>query len=222
MAAIKQAKDLNLIGRLKEVSRLHFRGMSSRIIAREMDMQESAVKRDILTITDRVKELDNVDEYLKDLVARTGEELTQLNEMRAETWKQLDYASEMTVVTDPFGNPIMDLDLATGASTGRPKQAPRSAGMVISATNTLIALGKQRSELLKLVGPKVDISVRLQIQSTIQARILEAISGVAPDLYRALHREIQIITESAGDEPLAISGGRGDYIDGEFTPSETE
>ena len=94
--------------------------------------------------------------------------------------------------------------------------------MVISATNTLIALGKQRSELLKLVGPKVDISVRLQIQSTIQARILEAISGVAPDLYRALHREIQIITESAGDEPLAISGGRGDYIDGEFTPSETE
>jgi hypothetical protein len=213
MAGIVAAKDLNLIGRLKQVSRLHFRGFSNRKIAEEMGMTLAQVDRDVRTVTDRVKEFDNLDEYLRDLIKRTGEELTQLGELAAEQWKLLDHASEIVAQTDPFGNPIKEINPETGQQTGRVQTGPRSPGLVISITNALLSIGKRRAELLKLVDPKIDISIKLQIQEQTQGRILEVLQSLAPDIYAQLYRELEIIQETV--EQKALRGG-DDTIEGEF------
>lgn len=215
MAGILKASEVNTLGRLKQVSKLHFRGFSTRKIAEEMDMPIRSVERDVATITDRIREFDDIEKTLKDLVGNTQVELTKLNELEAEQWKQLDHASERVVQTDAFGNALFELNQRTGEKTQNPILGPRSPGHIISSTNALLGIGKQRAELLKLIGPKVDITVRLQLQQKVQTRILEAIQGADPALYAQIYREIQVIAETSTTQ-TALNPGR-DTIDAEYT-----
>jgi hypothetical protein len=216
MAGIVKASDLSTAARLKQVAKLHFRGFSARKIAEEMGYGWKAATRDVALITDQVREFEDINEYLRDLVARTQEQLTQLAELAAEQWKLLDDASEIVVRTDAFGAPLPVLDPITGKPTGEFQKGPRAPGQVIAASSMLVGIGKQRAELLKLIGPKVDISIKLQLQEQTQARILEVLQGLAPDVYAQVYRELQIIAEASEQKALPA----GDAIDAEFREAD--
>lgn len=214
MATIKKASELNYIGRLKQVSTLHFRGFSNRKIAAEMETDEKTIRKMVAIITDQVREFDDINSHLNDLIARTGEELTKLNELEAEQWKLLDWCTEEVVQVDGFGNPLKVIDCNTGKLTDEVQVGPRKPTMIPTVTAQIANLSKQRAELLKLIGPKVDISVKLQLQEQTQVRILEVLRELAPDTYAQLHRELTIIAESIqGEAQKALPAG---VFDAEF------
>lgn len=219
--AIPKARDLSTVARLKQVAKYHFRGWSPARIAREMDCDQRTVAKDIAQITSQTRELDNVGAYLNDLIARTGEQIVQLDEIAAEQWKLLDWCTEEVVQVDAFGNPLSELDPQTGQvqkvnGYPKPQLGPRKPGMIPTVTAQLQKTLEQRAQLLKLIGPKVDISVKLQVQEQTQARILEAIATAAPELYGQLYKELQIIAETA-EQQFSLPPGTAEAIEVEFT-----
>lgn len=211
----KQAADLSLHERLREVARWHFRAQSARKIAEMMGMSEAQVRRDIKVITARIKEFDDLDKHLRDIVARLGEEITKISELESEQWKLLDWAMEEVVqVAGPFGTPVPILDPRTGQPTGQFEVGPRKPGMIPVITAQLASLSKQKAEYLKIIGPKVDISVNLNLQLRAQSLILEKLRGLDPTTYSVLYKELQVLAEANGQK--ALPAGTDDVIDAEF------
>jgi hypothetical protein len=220
----KQAADLGLHERLKECAKWHFRGISMRKIAEMMGYSEAQVRRDVALISSRIKEFDDLDRHLRDIVARLGEEITKLSELEAEQWKLLDWATEEVIqVAGPFGTPVPVL-----ADNGQPQKdqfgntlyekGPRKPNMVPIITAQLSNLSKQKAEYLKIIGPKVDISVNLNLQLRAQALILEKLRTVDKATYAILYNELQVLAEANGQKALPS----GDVIDAEFRAEEIE
>jgi len=215
----EQWGDLNLLGRLKLVSKWHFRGVSGRKMAQMFGTDEKEVRKCIAQITSRVREFEDIDAHLKNLIARTGEELTKLGELEADLWQQLDHAKEMTVKVDGFGVPIRKLDLVSGQPVKENGNdvfeiVPRKASIIPTLVGQLANLSKQKAELLKLIGPKVDISVNLQLQLQMQSRLMEVIRESSPELYGRVYRELQVLADNA-KQTLALPSGT-DVIDAEY------
>lgn len=217
-----KARDLNTLGRLKEVGRWHFRGMSIRKIAELLEMSADQVRKDVNLIKSRTREFEDLDSYLKDLIARTGEELTKLTNHEAELYEVLDYAKEHVVKLDGFGQPIPKRDPLTGKPIeGQFEAGPRSPTQIGQTVRDLAAISKQRAELLKLIGPKVDISMNLQLQLQMQSRILEVIKEY-PEVYSAVYQQLRVIAENAKAKPLAIAALAEDALDAEYQETEVE
>lgn len=224
MAGAKKAADLNLHGRLKEVSKWHFRGFSHRKIAEMMECDEATIRRDVKLITDRMREFEDLDEHLRNVVARLGEEITKISELEAEQWKLLDWASEEVIqVGGPFNSPIAvvgeDGQPKKDPLTGAPmfEKGPRKPGMIPVIVAQIASLSKQKAEYLKIVGPKVDIAVNLNMTMRVQTLILEKIRSADPDLYAQIYRELRVLKESGGK--MALPSG-DDAIEAEYTDVE--
>jgi len=206
---------------LREVAKWHFRGMSKPWIADRLGLSMETVSKYLKHITARIKQFDDVDKYLKDLIARTGEELTKLSLLEAELWKMHEWASKMVVKVDNFGNPIPVRDHETGQPIpGQFEVGPNKAGYIPIIVGQMGQLYKQRAELLKLIGPKVDVSVNLQFQLETQGRILQILRESAPEVYAQVYRELKVVANQHAlkdKENLALPG---DTIDAEFSESE--
>lgn len=218
---MKSASEMTLHERLKNVARWHFRGQSERKIAEMLVMSPSQVHRDIQTITARIKEFDDLDKHLRDIVARLGEEITKISELEAEQWRLLDWAMEEVVqVAGPFGTPVPVLDPKTAQPTGEWEKGPRKPSLIPVITAQLSSLSKQKAEYLKIIGPKVDISVNLNLQLRAQALILEKLRGLDPNTYAVLYKELQVLAEAGGQK--ALPAATEEVIDAEFHASEVE
>lgn len=219
---LKQAGEMTLHERLKAVARWHFRGISSRKIADMIGSNEQQIRRDIKTITSQIREFPDIEAHLRDLVARLGEEITKITELEAEQWKLLDWATEEVVqVGGAFMSPI-----AVVGDNGQPKKdeygnivyekGPRKPTMVPVITAQIANLSKQKAEYLKIIGPKVDVSINLNLQLRTQALIMEKLRSLDPTTYALLYNELQVLVEASGQKALPVPSP--DAIDAEFTP----
>ena len=206
-----RAEDLNLVARLKLVGTLHMRGFSARRIARELDYGASQAAKDVAMVIDRYRDFEDLDEHLRDVQARAGEKITELSEMSATLWKQLDYAQEWVVKTDGFGAPVYEFN-EDGSRKADPLMGPRNPGVIPGLIGQLAAIQKQSSELLGLLDRNVDITVKLQQNQRIQVIMLEAIKNSDPKLYGEVRRHIQAIVSSGSQ--LALPSA--DVVDAEF------
>lgn len=224
MAENKTAAEMTLPERLKFVAKWHFRGTSNRKIAAMLSCSSSLIDNDVKRITSQMREHPDIDEHLRNIVARLGEELTKIGEAEAECWQLMDWCSEEVVqLGGPFMAPIKKYD-KHGAemkdSMGHTvyEMGPRKPSMIPGLIAQISSLSKQKAEYLKIIGPKVDISVNLQLQLKMQSVIMERLKEIDPNVYATLYRELQVIAESEGK--LALAPGKEDALDAQFVEVE--
>lgn len=187
------------------------RGYSPSRIARELDYDVRLARQDVATVTDRYREFENLDEYLKDVTARTGEQLTKLNEQEAILWKTLDWCCEEVVQVNGFGDPIHEHD-DEGEKKTAPLFGPRKIGLIPQVMGQIQQINKQQNELLGLLNKNVDITMKLQLTERIQVLTIEAIREADPETYRKIRRQIAAAQASI-DIPALPSGGSGRSLD---------
>lgn len=221
------ARDRTLVSILKEVTKLHFRGYNNRAIGEKLNLDQTAVARYVKMIADKASESENYDRFLSDTITRTMESIHGIDELMSEAWNLLEYCKEEVPQRNAMGGLIFETDdngePVFNSMTGKEKVllGPRSPGRIPGVLNQIAGLVKQRAELLKLIGPKVDISIKLQIQEQTQARILETLKGLDPETYTMLYRQLEVITESTNEKRLALTGGvdedpPSDFIEAEY------
>lgn len=213
-----KAKEMQLLDRLKLVSKFHSMGFGATRIARELEYSESQAKRDIAAVVDRTREFDDLDEYLRNTTARIGEQIEKLNEQEATLWKQLDWARAWVVQTDSFGAPVYEYD-ENGDRNPQPLHGPRRPGIVPQLVGQIQGVNKQQAELLGLLHKQVDISMKLQLTERVQVTILESIKECDKDVYTRIVRQIQA-AKATLDMPALPGSGTGrtldDVIDARF------
>lgn len=186
------------IEKIKAVAKWHFRHFSVRQIAEKTGLSPTTVQNYIKLVKDRMQGMEDVDAFIRDVVTRTMEELDRLQEQELKVWDMLDWSS--TLVPDYKRSPRDDNADDEGERyvdpvTKEPLMKPRSPGYMIQATAQLQAIIRQRAELLKLIGNKVDLTVNLQFAQKVQIAIMEKMGELDPVKYRELRREIEVMAE---------------------------
>lgn len=209
------ARNDERIARIKEVGKWHFRHLSSRQIAEKCGLSLTTVTKYIAIIKDRMQGLDDIDVFIRDVVARTMEELDRLQEQEVKLWELLDWAST------PVHDTKWDKDTKESEPIyidGVPLMKPRSPGYITQATAQMQQVIRMRAELLKLIGNKVDISINLQFAQKTQVLILEKMAELAPEHYRQLRAEIAVLADQfeKGGEKVAL-GTSKDVFDAAYS-----
>jgi hypothetical protein len=208
-----RAATMNLIARLKLVAQLHARGFSTSRIATELDYDRKSATRDVAAIRERYREFDDLDAHLRDVQARTGEQLQKLNEQEAVLWKQLDWIKEWVVQTDGFGAPIYEHD-ENGDRKSEPLYGPRKPGSIPQIIGQIQSVNKQQAELLGLLNKNIDITMKLELTERVQVIILDSIKSTDPSLYTQIVRQIKAAKATLDTtKPLALTGGTGRNIE---------
>lgn len=213
-----KASELSLLARLKLIGTLHGRGWSDSRIARELDYDRRMVAKDVATVTERFREFDDLDAHLRDVQARTGEQLSRLNEQEAILWSQLDYAREWVVQTDGFGAPIYEHN-EEGAKHDKPLFGPRRGGIIPQLIGQIQSVNKQQAELLGLLNKNIDITVKLQLNERIQVEMLDAIRDTDQEVYGRLIRRLQAVKATIDRPALpgnAVDRSLEDVIDAKY------
>jgi hypothetical protein len=190
----KQAKELSLQARLKQVLRLHMGGMSHFGIAREMEYSVAQAKKDVATISHATREWDDVGEYLKDVVTRTGELLKNLKYQQDLLQKQLDYSNEWVVQLDSFAQPIKER-LSNG-ELGSILYGPRDSRLSIALSSKITDLIEQQGKLLGVYAKTMDVTVKLEESEKTTVLVLQAIQEAAPELQSKIVRKLKALRAS--------------------------
>ena len=196
----------NATERAREVSELYFRGLSQQAIAKQLGARATEVKHYVEIIQMSAYKSDMMDEFFENLQQRTMEHLTALDAQIAITYAELDYARERVVQVNGFGVAIQELDERSGQPTGKYMVGPRHAGSIPKLLKQLEVLYKQKAEVLKIVGQKSDMTIRLQISHQVQTVILEYIQTLSPEIYAELYRQIEAIVPDAKALSVTIDG----------------
>lgn len=193
-----------MVERIKLVSKFVRMGFSVPRIARELDYSASAAKKDVAAIISRHREVEDIDEHLRNVTERTREQLSRLEESRAILAKQLDWASEWTLqwIYPAEGIRVPELDENNVQASG-----PRKPLMVPGLVSQIQSLDKQISELLGLFHKQIDITVKLEQTERIQGTIVEMIREAAPEVYLMLRRRLEAINASSGEKRVAMLTG---------------
>lgn len=207
------------IEKIKEVGKWHFRHFSIRQIAEKTGLSPNTVQKYIAIIRDRMQGMPDVDNWIRDTVARTMEEIDKLNELEIKAWEMLDWASELVPDLDKDGCEQFNPE------TGQKIMKPRRPGYVTQASGQIMQIGRQRAELLKLIGNKVDLTVNLQFALKVQSVVMEKLNELDPIKYAELHREIGVLAdqfEKQNGEKVALPGTPVDpvIIEGEYETAE--
>lgn len=212
------AREINTTERLKLVTKLHGMGFSVSRIARELDYSIALAKKDVAAIINRFQEIENFDEHLKNVTARTQEQIERLESLRAILSKQLDYFQEWVQawVYLPDGSRVPELD-----EGGRIAFGPRKAAMIPALVGQIQNLDKQISELLGLYHKSIDITVKLEQTERIQTVILEVIKEADPEIAQHLIRRIAAAKATIRGTPQLTTTDRSylnenDTVDADF------
>lgn len=184
---------LNATERAQEVSELYFRGLPQHAIAKQLGARQSEVKHYIEIIQMSAYKSDMMDAFFENLQQRTMEHLAALDSQITIAYQELDYARERVVQVNQFGSAIQELDERSGQPNGKIMLGPRHPAAIPKLLKQLEALYKQKAEVLKIVGQKSDVTIKLQISHQIQTVILEYIQTLSPEIYAELYRQIQAI-----------------------------
>lgn len=220
MATKKQyppASSLTVPKRLNLVVRLVEFGMGPRQIADELQYTLAEAKRDVASVKHLVKDIDDIEAYMKDVTGRTAQLLEGLNRQEAILWKQLDYANEWVVQTDAFG--AAKHELGPDGKKGAILYGPRNASAVRSLISQIQSVNKQQAEILGILNKNVDITVKLEQAEKIQILIIENLREADPGLYGRIRRELIALKASQKRPDMPQAGiGRNieDVIEGEY------
>ncbi len=206
----KKAKELSLQSRLKLVLKLHMGGMSHFGIARELEYSIPQAKKDVATISHATREWDDVGEYLKDVVTRTGELLKNLKYQQDLLQKQLDYSNEWVVQLDSFAQPIYE-KLSNGEK-GEILYGPRDSRLSIALSGKITDLIEQQGKLLGVYAKTMDVTVKLEESEKTTVLVLQAIQEAAPELQSKIVRKLKALR--SGDD--AFSKMEVETIEGEY------
>ena len=184
---------LNATERAREVGELYFRGLPVMSIAKELGAKVSEVKHHIDIIQISAYKSDRMELFFENLQQRTMEHLMALDAQLAIAYSELDKARERVAVVSGFGEPLYELDPKTGERTNRILTQPRNAPAIVPLLRALESIMKQKADVLRIVGNKTDVNVKIQVSHQIQTVILEFIQTLSPDIYAELYRQIQAI-----------------------------
>lgn len=197
---------LSATDRAEAISELYFRGLTVPTIARQVGARPSEVQHYIDIIQMSAYKSDMMDKFFENLQQRTMEHIAALDSQIAITYHELDYARERVVQITQFGTAINELDPVTGQPTGAIMLGPRHASAIPKLLKQLEVLYKQKAEVLKIVGQKSDVTVKLQITHQVQTVILEFIQALDPMVYANLYRQIQAIVPDSHALSTTLEG----------------
>jgi hypothetical protein len=189
----REWETLNATERAEQVSELYFRGLTVPVIARQLGAKPSEITHHIEIIQMSAYKSDKMDKFFDNLQQRTMEHLAALDSQIAIAYQELDYARERVIQVNQFGAPIRELDSQTGVAGNEFMFGPRNAPAIPKLMKALEVLHKQKAEVLRIVGQKSDVTVKLQITHQVQTVILEFIQQLDPSVYADLYRQIQAI-----------------------------
>jgi predicted transcriptional regulator len=192
--------------RAQEVSELYFRGLSHQAIAKQLGARPSEIKHYIEIIQMSAYKSEMMDAFFENLQQRTMEHLAALDSQIAIAYQELDYARERVVQVSQFGTALAELDIRSGQPTGKIMLGPRHAAAIPKLLKQLEVLHKQKAEVLKIVGQKSDMTIKLQISHQVQTVILEYIQTLSPDIYAELYRQIEAIVPDSQALTTTLEG----------------
>ena len=215
------AHDMTYVNRIKRVQTLTYQGLNPRQIAEKLGYSIGRAKADVALVRSQVRDIDNLEAHLKDVIGRTGEELERLQTQHATMWELFEHASEMIVEMTPteFGmQATPEIDPETGEAIyildeagnraqyiddkGKPRfrkklrMAARDMKLALKIQGEINKLGQRRSELLKIIGPKIDISVQLAMQERTQQIVLDTLQSLEPVVYARVYRQLQLAQQN--------------------------
>lgn len=188
---------LDIMERTESVTEHYFRGLNVQSIARTLGAKQSEVQQIVDIIEHSAYRSETMSAFFEDLQQRTMEHLRALDEQLKICYAELDEARERIVKVNEFGGPVFEADPSTGLKTTTPMMVPRSAAVIPKLLKQIETLLKQKAEVLKLVGQKTDVTVKLQISHQVQTVILEFIQTLSPEIYAELYRQIEAIVPEA-------------------------
>jgi len=210
----------DVVERLKAVSKWYARGYTVPRIAEKLGCSPDTIRADVKYIELRMRDGVPDEQFIKDFVARTHEELRKLDAYADNLNEMLDWATKIVVRVDSQGEPIYERDPETGEQTGKPLTGMQRPGYVPVIISQLSQISKQRAELLKLVGEKTSINFNVQFYQTTQNTILEIVREQSPELYGKIYDAIAALRgKFKKAEPVALPPPT-DVIDAEYKETE--
>lgn len=210
----KKAKELSTQERLKLVARLHLQGKSHFAIARELEYSVAQARVDVATVSHATREWEDLGDYLKDVVARTGDLLQTLKRKQDILEKQLDWANEWVPQLDALGIPLRER--TSDGELGEIMYGPRDSRLCIALSGQISALTKEQGTLLGVYAKTMDVTVKLEESEKINILILETLQELAPEIQSKLVRKLKAL-QSAQNK---FSNIEVETIEGEYQLEE--